>query len=322
MTYNPGLVGITNTQDAKLRNILLDNMISFYNWGFLDKGGFTNITIPSSGMYGGDKHRLRPLNDPNYLPNQVWQSYRENWAWETGISTSTQPIAISGIYVNNVFKPYTYNSGINKYVGSGYKIDYSNGRVVFDTPIAATSNVTLNYSHKWIKVDQAEGVPFFRQIQFSSFDLDNNFISSSGDWVQLGQTRLQLPVVLIEAVPKRTYEGYQLGGGQWAYSDFVFYVMADRDAIVSDILDTITFQNDRIIQMFNTNTVSKSGAYPVDIQGNLVNKKYNYPHLLENYPYANCRIFNSTISDITQVSYSFYVGTARCSTQVNLTQLT
>ena len=70
MTYNPRLVGITNTQDAKLRNILLDNMISFYNWGFLDKGGFTNITIPSSGMYGGDKHRLRPLNDPNYLPNQ------------------------------------------------------------------------------------------------------------------------------------------------------------------------------------------------------------------------------------------------------------
>jgi hypothetical protein len=95
--------------------------------------------------------------------------------------------------------------------------------------------------------------------------------------------------------------------------------MADRDAIVSDILDTITFQNDRIIKMFDTNTISKSGAYPIDIAGNLLNKKYTYPYLLENYPSADCRIHNSTISDITEISYSFYVGTARFSTQVNLT---
>lgn len=322
MTYNPGLVGVDNTQDAQLRNILLDNMIAFYNWGFLDKGGFYNINIPSSGMYGGDKHKLRPTSDPNYSANQVWQSHRENWVWETGISKTTQPIPISGIYVNNVFKPYVFNTNLNRYVGSGYKIDYPNGRVIFDTPIPATSTVSLNYSYKWIKVDQAEGIPFFRQIQFGSFELDNNFVTSSGDWVQIGQTRLQLPVVLIEAVPKRTYEPYQLGGGQWANSDFVFYVMADRDAIVSDILDTITFQNDRIIKMFNTNTVSKSGAYPIDIGGNLLNKKYTYPYLLENYPSANCRIHNSTISDITEISYSFYVGTARVSTQVNLTSVT
>jgi hypothetical protein len=207
-------------------------------------------------------------------------------------------------------------------VGSGYKIDYPNGRVIFDTPVPATSTVSLNYSYKWIKVDQAEGIPFFRQIQFNSFELDNNFVTSSGDWVQIGQTRLQLPVVLIEAVPKRTYEPYQLGGGQWANSDFVFYVMADRDAIVSDILDAITFQNDRIIKMFDTNTISKSGAYPIDIAGNLLNKKYTYPYLLENYPSADCRIHNSTISDITEISYSFYVGTARFSTQVNLTAVT
>ena len=98
--------------------------------------------------------------------------------------------------------------------------------------------------------------------------------------------------------------------------------MADRDAIVSDILDTITFQNDRIIKMFDTNSISRSGAYPIDIAGNLLNKKYTYPYLLENYPSADCRIHNATISDITEISYSFYVGTARCSTQVNLTSVT
>jgi len=322
MSYNPGLVGIGNTQDAQLRNVLLDNMSAFYNWGFLDKGGFYNINIPSSGMYGGDKHKLRPVSDPNYSANQVWQSHRENWVWETGISKTTQPIPISGIYVNNAFRPYAFNSGLNKYVGSGYKIDYPNGRVIFDTPVPASSTVSLNYSYKWIKVDQAEGIPFFRQIQFSSFELDNNFVASSGDWVQIGQTRLQLPVVLIEAVPKRTMKPYQLGGGQWAYSDFVFYVLGDRDAIVSDILDAISYQNDRVIQLFDSNTISKSGAYPIDIVGNLVDKKYTYPYLLNNYPYQTCRIYNTTINDITEISYSFYIGTARCSTEVRLAGIT
>jgi hypothetical protein len=97
-----------------------------------------------------------------------------------------------------------------------------------------------------------------------------------------------------------------------------------KGLIISDksLINNVFFKFKALIKIFNTNTVSKSGAYPIDIQGNLVNKKYNYPYLLENYPDANCRIFNSTISDITQISYSFYVGTARCSTQVNLTQLT
>jgi hypothetical protein len=322
MSYNPGLVGIRSTQEFALRNVLLDNMISFYDWGFLDKGGFNNISIPSSGMYGGDKHILRPVNDPNYSPNQAWQSYRKNWAWESGVSTATQPIQISGIYVNNSFRPLTYNSGVAHYAGSGYRIDYSNGRVIFDTAIPATSTVSLNYAHKWISVDRAEGVPFFRQIQQNSFRIDSNFLTSSGDWIQVGQTRIQLPAVLVEAVPKRTMKPYQLGGGQWAYSDFVFYVLGDRDAIVSDILDAISYQNDRVIQLFDSNTISKSGAYPIDIVGNLVDKKYTYPYLLNNYPYQTCRIYNTAINDITQISYSFYIGTARCSTEVRLAGVT
>ena len=115
---------------------------------------------------------------------------------------------------------------------------------------------------------------------------------------------------------------YQLGGGQWAYSDFIFYVLGDRDAIVSDILDAISYQNDRVIQLIDSNTISKSGAYPVDIVGNLVDKKYTYPYLLNNHPYETCRIHNTVVNDITEISYSFYIGTARCSTEVRLAGVT
>jgi len=325
MSYNPGLVGIRNTQDLTLSNLLLDNFISFYDWGLMEKCGFNNAIMPASGMYGGDKTYLRLANDPNYKYGQVWQGFRENWIWETGVSCSTQPIPISGIYVNNNFIPYTYNSSSGFYVGSGpsgYRIDYSDGRVIFNSPIPATSTVQLNYSHKWVKVDRAEGTSFFRQIQSSDFRLDTNFLTGSGDWVQLGATRVQLPAIFIEVVPNRRYTPFQLGGGQWATTDLIFYVMALREPDCSNLLNIISYQNDRFIKLFDSNEISRSGAYPLSFRNDLVDTKYIYPYLIENYSSAQCRIFDSTINNITQLAVDFYVGTARCSTQVELLAVT
>ena len=39
------LSNLPNAQDATLSNILLDNFIAFYDWGFLDRGSFYNIKI-------------------------------------------------------------------------------------------------------------------------------------------------------------------------------------------------------------------------------------------------------------------------------------
>ena len=57
------LANLSNAQDVTLSNILLDNLISFYDWGFLDRGSFYNIKIPQSGIYGGDRHKLRLVDD-------------------------------------------------------------------------------------------------------------------------------------------------------------------------------------------------------------------------------------------------------------------
>ena len=43
------LARLSNAQDSTLSNILLDNFISLYDWGFLDRGQFYNIDIPESG---------------------------------------------------------------------------------------------------------------------------------------------------------------------------------------------------------------------------------------------------------------------------------
>jgi hypothetical protein len=325
MTYNPGLVGIENTQDSMLSNILLDNFVAFYDWGLLDKGGFSNVVLPNSGMYGGSKATLRVAQDPNYTNGRVWQGFKENWVWETGISKTTQPIQISGIYVNNNYIPYTYNSSSGYYVGSGpsgYRIDYPDGRIIFNNAIPTSSTVQLNYSYKWAKIDKSEGVPFFRQIQNNNLKIDQNFLTGSGEWAQLGQVRVQLPAIFVEVVPNRSYQGLQLGGGQWANTDILFYVLSNRESDCSNLQNIISYQNDRIITLFNSNKISKSGAYGLTFNGNLADKKYSYPYLLDNYPYQSCFIKDTKINNITQLSVDFYIGTVRCSTQVELTSLT
>jgi len=308
------LARLDNTQDSTLSNILLDNFVSLYDWGFLDRGQFYNIDIPESGIYGGDKHKLRLAEDPNYSDGQVWEGYRQNWVWESGISATTeQPISISGVFVDGAF----YATGN---VTKPFYIDYPNGRVVFDTAITSTSAVQLEYSHKWVQVVPAQGVPWFRQIQQRSFRNEEDFqVSSSGGWVQLGQTRIQLPAVAIEVVPARSMQGYQLGGGQWINSDVVFHVISENHWECTNLMDSILYQNDRTVHLFNPTAVAISGVFPFNYRNELNENAIPsglYPNMIDNFYYNRCWISESRGSEISQLSPELYVGSTRCSTQV------
>ncbi len=308
------LANLNNAQDSTLSNVLLDNFVYFYDWGFTDKGSYYNINIPQSGIYGGDRHQLRAVADPNYTSGQVWEGYRKNWVWETGVSGSVnQPIQISGVFIGNDFRA-TGN------VQNPYYIDYKNGRVVFDSAISTSSTVKVEYSHKWVEVVPAEGVPFFRQIQRGSFRNEKGFqVANSGGWAQMGQTRLQLPALAIEVNPAKSLEPYQLGGGQYINTDLVFYVMAENHWECANLIDAVLYQNDRNIHLFNTTAVAVSGTFPFNYRNELNENALPsgmYESLIDNFFYRKCWINDSKGSDITQLSDDLYIGTARCSTQV------
>lgn len=308
------LANITNAQDSTLSNILLDNFVNFYDWAILDAGSFYNINVPQSGIYGGDRHKLRLADDPNYSDGQVWEGYRQNWVWESGVDgTTEQPITISGVYVDNTF----YATGN---VTKPYYIDYTNGRVVFDTALSSSSSVHLEYSHKWVQVIPAEGVPWFREIQRFSFRNEEGFqVSGSGGWAQLGQTRIQLPAIAVEVMPANSLQGYQLGGGQFVNSDVVFHVITENYWECANLIDTILYQNDRSLHLFDTTKVGLSGAFPFNYRNELTDHAIPsglYPNLVDNFFYRKCWITESRASDITQLSPDLYMSTARCNTQV------
>jgi len=312
MTSPTQLSGFQNSQDATLSNILLQNFISFYDWGFLDKGGYYNVNIPSSGMYGGDKHKLKPLNDPNYSTGQVWQAFRTNWMWESGVSIGS-PVSISGVYVNGVFRG-TGN------ITQPYYINYPQGQVVFNSPVATSANVQIEYSYKWLNVIPAKGVPWFREIQQGANRLDTQFTQSNkGEWAQLGQTRVQLPALAIEVVPAKKFKPFQLGGGQWVHNDIIFYVITENHWECSNIMDQVAFQNDRVIYLYDPNKIAESGVFPFNYRNELTASALPsgmYPSLVENFRYRDCYIFDSSAQGITELSPDLYIGTVKCTTEL------
>ena len=308
------LANLRNAQDSTLSNTLLDNFIAMYDWGLLDRGQFYNIDIPESGIYGGDRHKLRTAQDPNYTDGQVWEGYRQNWVWESGISaTDEQPITISGVFVDDTF----YATGN---VTKPFYIDHPNGRVVFDTALTTTSAVQLEYSHKWVQVIPAQGVPWFRQIQQGSFRNEEGFqVSNSGNWVQLGQTRVQLPAIAIEVVPAKSLQPYQLGGGQWVNTDLVFYIMSENHWECTNLMDAILYQNDRSVHLFDPTAVAISGVLPFNYRNELNENAIPsglYPNMVDDFFYRRCWINESRGNEVSQLSPELYIGTTRCSTQV------
>ena len=164
------------------------------------------------------------------------------------------------------------------------------------------------------------GIPWFRQIQQGSFRSDEGFdVAGSGGWAQLGQTRVQLPAVAVEVVPARSLEGYQLGGGQWVNTDVVFHVITANHWECANLVDSILYQNDRSIDLFNPTTVAISGVSPFNYRNELTENAIPsglYPNLVANFHYKGCWINSSRGGDITQLSPELYIGSARCSTQV------
>ena len=326
------LKGFTQIGDSTLTSIIQDNIIEFYDWGLLNKGNYFNITIPTSGQYGGDKHRLRLVDDPNYTKGQVWEAYRSNWVWQSGIDQADQPINISGVHVNGTFHSKTTTGTY------AHHVNYPWGRVVFDSAIDTSSTVTMEYSHKWVNVTYANSVPWFRELQSRSMRIDNSHFlqDASGDWSQLAGSRFQLPAIAIEMAPRRKNTPYQLGGGQYINTDVIFHVYAEDEYTRDKLVDIISFQDDKTVYLFDTNRMTTDNRFPLDYRGAKASGALTYPDLIKpsGSPYGDgtfnagfkpgsnsskpdqMRFTNTRHDGQTMLNPSLYSGFVRCEAEV------
>ena len=311
------LKGFNDVFSTTLNNEIQDNIIEFLEWSLLQKGNYFNVTLNEENNNGDDYSRLRLSSSTNYASGQAWEGFRSNWVWQSGISYNPPPIVgnanskpgISGIYVNNMFYS-TSTSG--EY---SHKIDYYNGRVIFDNPIPTGSKVQAEYSYKYINVLYANSLPWITELQSKSLDIPQNFVESKGDFDLPNESRVQLPAIAIEVVPRRTLRGYQLGGGQFVETDVLFHCLAEDEYTRNKLVDIISLQNDKTIYMFNSNKIANSGDFPLNYMGVPNSGALRYPELLEKHLRGSLRLKNSTVQGMDLINSNFYAGIVRLTTE-------
>jgi hypothetical protein len=150
------------------------------------------------------------------------------------------------------------------------------------------------------------------EIQYSSLNLGEDFNNlNKGKYDLPTEARIQLPSIAIEIVPRRTMKGYQLGGGQWVDTDVLFHCLAEDEYTRNKLVDIISLQNDKTIYMFDSNSIARSGAFPLDYNGFPVSGALRYPDLIENYYRGNLRLKNSNVQNMKLINSNFYAGIVR-----------
>lgn len=314
---NSKFVKVNHVGENLLINQLENSLKGYLDWGLLSIGGWTNITNSTPGAFGGTFDRLRVVSDPAYTNGQVWESARKDWVWETGMDysgvmsdgtlTGVQPITITGVTVGNT----TYGTGHATY---GHHYNYPLGRVIFNNPISTSSVVKAEYSYRNVQVYVADQAPWWDELQQNSLRVDDATFNNigSGNWSILANHRVQLPAVIIEAVPRRMFTPYELGSlSQFVYQDVLFHVVADTRWWRNNLVDIISFQKDTTVMMYDNNAVSQSGAYPLDYRGMLIDPAKTYPFLANNYPYKYMRFYNVIVTELQTINSRLYQGTIR-----------
>lgn len=307
------LKDVSQANDSLMSDQLEANLTSFFQWGFLGVGGFFNVVIPTSGAYGGNQHQLRLSEDPNYLPGQVWEGFRKDWVWETGVPYSTQPVRVSGVYVNGNFQPAT---GVGPYE---FSVNYPMGQVVFNAPISTGSLVTCEYSyrqHQWYTADS----PWWQEVQLDSYRVDDPMFLQygSGAWSVLADHRVQLPAVVVEATPKTQRWGKQIGDlSQIVRQDVLFHILAETNFDRKTLHDVITYQWQHRILGYDKNLVLASGWYPLNPDGSPQPSGLQYPDLVMNAFWEQIRFMGMASQDHRRFGPVYY-STVRLTAEVDI----
>ena len=316
-------ISTTFTHVSQVGNTLLNsqlesNLKSFLDWGMLGIGGWFNVNIPTSGAWGGTFDQLRLVDDPSYGEGQVWESARKDWVWENAVPyTGGSPISITGVSVDGTF----YGTGDATYA---HHYNYPLGRVVFDNPIASTSTVKLEYSYRNVQVYIADQAPWWDELQYNSMRVDDSSFSQvgSGNWAILSNNRVQMPAVVIEAVPRRTYQPYELGSSNnFITQDVLFHVVSESRWWRNQLVDIISLQKDKTLMLYDSNKLADSGAYPLDFRGMVVAPENNYSGLVSTagYQFTSARITDMGVTEMESYNSMLHEGTVRASFEVILT---
>jgi|TARA_B100001094_G_scaffold97673_2_gene93733 hypothetical protein len=313
------LKGFDNVQESTLSNEIQDNIIEFFDWALLNKGNYFNVTAGETAPNGYDYSKLRLSQNENFTAGTCWEGVRSNWVWQSGIESTPSPLVgtnntkpgISGVYINDTFYPTTTTGSY------AHHVDYYNGRVVFDNALPTGTKIQAEHSYKWINVVYANEVPWLREVQYRSYDINGEFFNQSkGDWDIPPEARLQLPAIAVEIVPRRRISGFQLGGGSFVETDVLFHCIAENELERNKLVDIVSLQNERTFSTYDSNLVADADEFPIDYRGFPVSGALDFKRLALTHAGAAIRFKNSSVQGMDVIGNSFYGGIVKMTAEV------
>lgn len=310
--------GVAQLTENNLISEVEENLKAYLDWGFLNIGGYININIPTTGLYGGNFHQLKTTEIPGYRLGQVWQSHKKDWVWESGFAYNdglggdhTANI-ISGIYVNNSYLP-----GPTGLANTGYYINYPLGQIIFDKPLPKTAKVELNYAHRWCQVYKFSSDPYVKELQELTYQPDPQLSQvNKGDYNLGSNHRVQMPCIMIEPIARSYSMPWQLGSESLNIGqDFLLHIFTENANDKNRIVDIIRLQQERTLDMYDINKVVKSGVYPLNYNGTKNSNGLMYFDLIRDYFWNKTYIRNINILDMESRNKNLYWCTIRLTSE-------
>jgi hypothetical protein len=306
--YFSDLKGFSDVNDTTLNSEIQAGLIEYFDWALLKKGNYYNVSLGETNWDDEDLSLMTLSASADQWTNgQVWNGTNKNWVWQSGIGYSPEPIVgsdhtnpgVSGVYVDSVFYPIT-TTGVY-----AHHINYLNGQVIFASPIATGSTVQVEHSYKRITVTYADNLPWYKKILTN--EVDEGIIHPND--------LLDLPAIALEVVPRRKFQGYQLGGGQWVWTDVIFHCLAEDKGTRDQLVDIVSLQNDKTIYLLDSNMINASGTFPMDYRGVPVSGALRYPDLVSTYNGGKLGLTQTNVQSMQSYNSSIYGGVVRITTE-------
>lgn len=308
------LYGIENYNETTMNGLIATNLVSFFDWGLLNIGAYSNVESGVVDGYGVDLSSLQPVEVAGTTDRRVWQSRHMNWVWESGLKYTY--IDVSGVHVDGTYYPMDESGQYAHYY------DYRLGRVVFDDPVPESAVVTINHSYKHVHVSHYNEEEMNILLQS---DIDIHFDSTvigSGDFNVDGGLRRQLPMIAVEVPVLRNSKPYELGHlSQLRSTHTTFHILSTSREEVGKLFDIIDYQAGRTIMLYDVNLVASGDAFPIDYRGMRTDNAKIYPDMVKPLSEGGYRVENfltsrfyfkqSVPGNIQDVNSSLFYGTIK-----------
>lgn len=274
------LEGSLGYAELGLEDHILENVITFFQYGLLELGAYYNINNQSD-YQGNNPSILHPMSIHGSSGYTIYRGAKHDWVWESNINLKasglTQPISISGIIVNGTF----YATGTT-ITGTGFIVDYARGQVVFDRPLSSGYTVKCPHTDRWVGV--------YKQDSYEYRKLTYDWIQNTGasGVAYSNEETIYLPAIIIGIESYETVRGLELGSrAKVSHIGIEFDILAGNDFERKKLLDICYFLETKGLPLYNISTAPK----PLLSNGALSSGAKTWPMLVSGYSVGNA-MFN------------------------------